>query len=324
MSTEPIYVDNSILCKTAVCDTATVIRYILGLTVTEERANLLSGTAGHEAMAVYFRTGDKDLALAKFDEYYRDWALANLAPEHGKSYENCYACISTWFENHPIDKLPFRIIPDWIEIGFSFPLTDDGSIVFVGRIDAIVQELDNDHLRILDHKFPGRVDGMFAKQYRMDSQFSGYIWAGQQQLGIPIDGGFVNGVEFSRLPSDPVRKCAKHGVTFSECGFLHANSAIILVNRTPKQIARWRADAIRLARRFADLKAKYNDAAYLPAVPMQGQFVYRACANCEAADFCAAEKPVGMVGSLFQHSPWEPWKAALAVTDGKEQNDEMS
>src|SRR3990167_5537342 len=317
MTTSPTYIDNSILTTVAVCDMKTTIRYILGYTTREEKATLLSGTAGHEAMAVYFRTGDVPAALAKFDEYYREWAIANLPPEDGRSYENCYACLSTWFDNHPIDKLPFEIIPEWIEIGFSFPLTDDGQFVYVGRIDAIVRELDNDHLRILDHKFTGRVDGMFAKQFRMDSQFSGYIWAGQQQLQQPIDGGFVNGVEFSRLPSDPSRKCPKHGVVYAECGFLHANSAVILVNRTPKKIARWRTDAIRLARRYADLKARYSDPAYLPAVPMQGQFVYRACSNCEAQDFCIAEKPVGMIDSLFQHSPWTPWEHAM--TTEKEQ-----
>lgn len=309
---EPIYVDNSILTRVAVCDTATVLRYILGYTSREERATLLSGTAGHEAMAVYYKTqGDKDAALEKFDEIYRDWAMANVPPEYARSYENCYACIATWFDRNPFAALPYIVMPDWIEIGFSFPLTDDGRFVYVGRIDAIVKDLETDHLRILDHKFAGRVDGGFAKNFRMDSQFSGYIWAGSQQLQQPIDGGFVNAIEFSRLPSDPQRKCSKHGVVYAECGFLHANAAMILVNRSPQQIARWKRDATSLAERFAELKAKFSDPAYIPAVRQQGQFVYKACASCDAYDFCTSGRPVNMIPALFQHSPWTPWEHAL-------------
>ena len=313
----PVYIDNSMLTTVAVCDTKTVVRYVQGQMSRTEKATLNSGTAGHEAMAVYFKTGDAQAALDKFTEFYAEWAQANVPPEDGRSYENCFACLSTWFDNHPISKLPFIVVPDWIEIGFSFPLTDDGHFVFVGRIDAIVRDLETDRLRILDHKFTGRVDGRFAKGFTMDSQFSGYIWAGQQQLGIPIDGGFVNGVEFSKLPSDPQRKCAKHGVVFAECGFLHANSKIILVNRTPQQIARWKASAVYLAKRYEELAAKYALPEYIPAVKQQGQFVYGACPMCDVYDFCAAGRPTHMMSSLFQHSPWEPWAGSL----GKEQID---
>jgi hypothetical protein len=307
MKDTPIYIDNSILTAIAVCDTKTLLRYVLGYASRTERATLLSGTAGHEAMAVYFRTGDAPLALDKFTEIYAEWAQANVPPEDGRSYENCHACLSVWFDNHLISKLPFVVIPERIEIGFSFPLTDDGHYVFVGRIDAVVRDLETDHLRIMDHKFTGRVDGAFAKGFTMDSQFSGYIWAGQQQLNEPIDGGFVNGVEFSRLPSDPKRKCPKHGVVYAECGFLHANSKIILINRTPKQIAAWKRDAISLAKRFEELSTKYSLPDYIPAVKQQGQFVYRACSSCDAYDFCAAGRPTQMLDSLFQYSPWTPW-----------------
>ena len=313
--TEPLYVDNSILTKVAVCDTASVIRYVLGMTTWEERATFLVGTAGHEAMAQFFKGYGKDAAMDKFDELYRDWATANVPPEYARSYENAYKCISVWFDNHPLDRLPFRVIPEWVEIGFSYPLVPDGSIVYVGRIDAIVQELNSDALRILDHKFTARLDGAFARNFRMDSQFSGYIWSGQQQLAAPVDGGFVNAIELTRLPSDPTRKCPKHAVVYAECGELHANSDIILVNRTPQAIKQWKRDAIVLAKRFGELKEQYSDPAYLPIVPMQGQFVYKACSNCESYDFCAAHKPVAQINSMFQHLPWEPWKSAL---DGKE------
>lgn len=314
----PVYVDNSILTKVAVCDTATVIRYVQGYASRAEKATLNSGTAGHEAMAVYFTTGDAQLALDKFTEMYAEWSQANVPPEDGRSYENCYACLTTWFDNHPVNKLPFVVVPEWVEIGFSFPLTDDGHYIFVGRIDAIVRDLETDHLRILDHKFTGRVDGRFAKGFTMDSQFSGYIWAGQQQLNTPIDGGFVNGVEFSKLPSDPQRKCPKHGVVYAECGFLHANSKIIYVNRTPQHIARWKSVAISLAKRYEELATKYAIPEVIPAVKQQGQFVYGACGMCDAYDFCASGRPAHMIDSLFQQSPWTPWLNARGELEGSD------
>lgn len=312
----PIYIDNSILCSVATCDTRTVLRYILGYTTREERANLLSGTAGHDANAEYFRTaGDKQAALDKFAEVYRDWADANVPPDDRLTYENTHNIMNAWYDAHPLDKADFTVDPAQVEIGFSFPLDSEGEYVFVGRIDAIVTDNATSRARVLDHKFPGRIDAKFARNFKTDTQFTGYIWAASQTLGIPVDGGYVNGIEFSRLPSDPSRKCAKHGTTYDECGFLHLNSQLLIVNRTPQQIARWRVNALALAKRFAELKRKYNLPDYLPAVPMQGTFIYATCAFCEAHDFCITGKPVAQIDSLFQISPWEPFEHAFGKED---------
>lgn len=313
----PIFVDNSILTTVAQCDTKTVIRYILGLTTREERATFNSGTAGHEAMATYFRTsGDAIAANQRFAEVYEDWANLNVPPDDRLSFDNTSKIVATWFDNHPIAKLCYIVDPNLIEIGFNFPLDDAGEYIFVGRIDAIVQDRESGHLRILDHKFTGQLNGRFARGFRMDTQFSGYIWAARQQLGQPIDGGYVNAIEMSKLPSDPTRKCPKHAVPYDECGFLHVNDALMLVNRSPKQIDRWKRDALALAKQFGELKAKYTSVDYLPAVRMQGQFIYGACSNCEANEFCFAGKPMNMVDSLFTYSPWLPFSHAFG-----EQND---
>jgi len=54
-------------------------------------------------------------------------------------------------------------------------------------------------------------------------------------------GAYINAIEFSRLPSSD-RRCTVHAVAYSECGHLHANSDLLIVERTPAEIEEWKKD----------------------------------------------------------------------------------
>jgi hypothetical protein len=313
MTTEPIYIDNSMLTTLAVCDQKALMRYAFGLTSLEERSYFLAGTAGHEANAHYFKShGDKVLALDTAETLYKEWADANLPSDDAKSWVNVKACLANWYDNHPITSLPFVPLPNMVEIGFSFPLTDDGMFNFVGRIDLVAREVEGDGLWIVDHKFPGRLDASFPYSYRMDSQMSGYVWAAQQQLEQPIRGAFINACELTRVPSSD-RKCREHGVAYAECGPLHLKSVILTVPRSPAQLSSWKRNAIALAKRYAALRADYPVLATAPLALQQGQFVYKGCSSCDFADWCAAGRPMSNVASMYRHEPWEPWKDARGL-----------
>lgn len=308
----PISIDNSILTCMAVCDTRTLLRHVLGYSNQEELAILKSGTAGHEALAVYFKSGGNVAAsMDMFDSIYRDWALANVPNDDRLSWANCHAILKIWFERHKLRDLPFIVDPNHVEIGFSFPLDASGNYVFVGRIDAIVEDKLTGRLRILDHKFTGRINPRFVERFRTDTQFSGYIWAGQQQLSTTIDGGYVNAIELSRLPSTPDRVCKTHAVPYDECGFMHANYQLLTVQRTPIRLENWRRNALALAKEYEVLLTKFADPAYLQVVRTQGEFLYGECYNCLAKDFCYAGRPVEHLDSLFVRNPWVPFEHAF-------------
>lgn len=337
---EQVFVDNTILTCMAQCDTRTILRHVLGMTSREERATLVSGSSAHESMAAYFRTGDAKFALRVFEEGepctqcegiatlrapvgcsrcqgtrrqtagYRAWSDANLLPDDRLRYEPLREILQIWYANHPVGKLPFVPRAEWVEIGFAYPLDDAGELIFCGRLDAIVQEPDSvAEVRILDNKFTGFLDSTFVRNFQMDSQFSGYLWAAQQTLGRKVLGGYVNAISTARLPSDPARKCREHGVSFAECRTLHAKSQIFYVDRTPDKLESWRQTALQLAKKFRMLKRVYaSDPSLISLAPQQGQFIYKACAWCEAHDFCVSGRPTQFLDSLFQYSPWAPYE----------------
>jgi hypothetical protein len=133
---------------------------------------------------------------------------------------------------------------------------------------------------------------------------TGYVWAATRTLGQPVVGVFINGIEYSKLPSDPVRKCRTHGVPYLECGPQHMRSELLIYTRTPDQLEQWRMDAIRLARKYRELCRHPQD---LTAVSMQGTF-HDACGFCNFSRFCDAGRPSHYINAMLVKQPWRPFE----------------
>jgi len=321
---EPLYVDNSTLSAVANCLTHAHLRYYLGYTVAAERAPLLAGTAAHLAMAAWLRGSTKPEALTTFETAYRAWADENILADDTwnarLAWPNLNAILDRWFDEHPVADFSFRVDPKLVEIGFAYPLTDDGSIVYCGRIDAIVRDAESDHLYILETKTTGEISAPWLKTFRLDSQLSGYIWAAQQHVGdTNVVGAYVNAIEFSKLPSSATkcrggRGIESHGVPYSECGPLHAKFMIPMVDRTPEEIALWRGDAIRLARIWRRLRRAYPTADLADLVPQPGKF-HQSCKFCEFYDWCEVRRPLHLIDSMLVQSPWSPYDRATVAKE---------
>lgn len=334
-------VDNSILSSVARCSTEAVLRHVHGLTSSEERATLRSGSAAHEALATYLMTGDADKALATFTTEYMDWAEKNVANDDRLSFANLTRVMSAWFAANPIASLPFKV--EVTEIGFTYPLADPAScrcacandkpapfadtdedlaaweaatakaaascscdchLVFCGRIDAIATAEHDRATYIVEHKTTGQISSTWLRGFRMDSQLSGYTWAAQQHLGRPVVGAVLNAIEFSKLPVSD-RKCKDHGVSHSECYPAHLRSQFAVIQRTPEELARWRKDALHLARRYRDLAQRFGDLSRLHGVATQGKW-NRSCAWCFSNDFCSVGRPVDNIPQMFVEDRWDP------------------
>lgn len=301
-----LYIDNSTLKAVSRCSTEALIRYALGYTTQEEKAPLKSGTAGHEALAVWFKGGTKEEALAKFDEEYKEWAEENVMPDDRLSYSNVYKILDNWFDTHPLDSFSYAFKPDFVEVGFAHPLTDEGDIVLTGRMDAVVFPRQGRGLYVLDNKFTGSIKPAWIKGFMMDSQMSGYNWAAWKLTGEFPSMSYINAIELSKIPSDPTRKCSKHKMYYSECGLLHGKQEQIIVERSVEQIEEWRKTAIHLARKFWDLIKTKKSWELLHKVRMQGMFT-GACNFCSLQDFCSTGRRLDMVNTMLVYEPWKPY-----------------
>lgn len=304
---QPIVIDNSILSAVAACDTQAALRYALGLTMDEDRAPLMAGTLAHALLAAHLKGQPLESwfglnELLAYETFARDAVDLN----DRLSFENVMTIMRQWVATHPVASLPFRVDPALVEVGFAVPLDDN--IVFVGRMDALVQD-ESGAWYVLEHKTTGRLDERWRRRYRTSAQITGYTWAAQQHLQAPVAGCFVNGIEFGRLPTD-TKKCRTHGVPYPECSVLHARFDLLIEHRAPHQTAEWLQTARQLARRYADLVLRVSDLKSIADVRMRGQF-NGACELCQFAPFCAVGRPVSVGETLMRFDPWSPYEHAF-------------
>ena len=311
MTSMDIYVDNSLLRSVATCSTQALLRHRYGMSTPDEAAPLRAGRAFHRAMEVFFGTRGVDQrgALAVFETDYRAWADANVPDDHRLAWPNLNRIIASWMATR-MTTIPF----DWphpslVEIGFAFPLVE--GIVFVGRLDGLVNSASLDAWYILEHKSTFRITSEWTTNLRNDSQVSGYIWAATQHLGKPVVGAFINGVEFSKLPVS-TRKCPKHAVPYVECADAHVNSDLFSVQRTPNALDEWKWSAVNLARGFVELSQRYPTIDTVGGAPVEGKFS-GACGRCQFREFCAFGKPQSQVKAMLVYDPWNPLDHATAV-----------
>ena len=309
-------IDGSALKAGYKCSTQAVLRYGWGLTAKAERANLLAGTAMHAAIAHYLDDGPVANALVCFDHIYKDWAQINVAPDDKLSWQNTRLITQKWLEAHPsmpgassldVKGWPFSVTH--VEVPFEVPLAvvDGVEILFVGRMDVVGEY--NGYPVVVDHKSTGFINQQWTEQWAMDGQVTGYVHAARQVLAKPVIGAFINGVQFSKLPSDPTRKCKDHGVKYAECGPMHAKwETVGLLERNEQQVENWLAEAVPMAGNLYKLFKEVGDnlEEYLPSLAMEGQFTGE-CRWCEfRKGVCEIGRRPAVARAGLEFSPWNP------------------
>ena len=308
-----VYVDNTTLKQVARCSSETVLRAILGWTTQEEKATLLSGSAGHEALASYFRAQARghgkdvciDTGMHKLEHEYKEWAEAEVPEDDRLGWPNVRAIVAEWMETR-WGRLPFQFKhPDDVEVGFAYPLDEEGEFVFYGRMDGKAYHLMDDSWVVAEHKFTGNMSPFWVRQWKLDSQVTGYLWAAQQHYG-DVSGVMINAIELGKLPSSE-RQCRTHGMLYSKCSLQHVKAQLIgPITRTPEQFEEWRLTALMLARKYKELSEVYTTIEHLPYVRMTGCFS-GACRLCDFYDFCSLGRPVHAIPTMLKYAPWRPF-----------------
>jgi len=325
----PLAVDNTVLQAIAKCSTYAYVTYILGYRTVEERAPLKAGIATHSALDRFFRGASAKTALAVFESEYREWAEANVKNDDRLSWFNLEKIMRYWFDTHKVIDMPFGVQPEKVEVTFEYPLDDNGEFISRGRIDAVVRDIshhDSDRFLPCENKTTGSYlnNSNWRDKFTTDSQLSNYVWATEQYVGSKVTGGYINAIRFGKLPADPNRKCGTHKVAYSECSDLHNQFEIIgPINRSPQELVEWRKTAIFLAKKFKDLKQRFNKIEDIPKVRTPGKFTGQ-CANCELKNFCDVGRPLNVFGGprpILVHDPWEPGIGNAEMAERKQRLD---
>lgn len=303
----PFYIDNSALSAFARCEMKGWLRYGMHRATNNEAATLRSGGDTASALAVLRRGGSPAEALAEYDARYGPYAEASrIAPSDRLSWQNTRTVLWQYLQfGWPEQLKRVRVEPQLVEIAFEQPLTAEGDIVLTGRTDLGVY-WEGDNLVVWDDKTTGsRVTDYWAEKYRLESGQSGYVWALRQQ-GWDILGTVINGIEYSKLPDDPTRKCGTHKVPYAECGPRHAKwQTFGPFPREDAFLEEWRADAITLAEKFKATLESKPTLEHARELPMTGVFTNE-CSQCEYKAFCLAGRNPVLIEANTVESKWDP------------------
>lgn len=299
-----LYLDNSTLEVVAKCDTATILGAYHELSSREESAPLICGQAVHEVLAAHFSGVDAYHALEHLGTYVD--VGSQLPVDNRLSYENVHKIMAYWLEANRLQDFPFRPIVSGIEKPLTATLyeDDDYEINLVGLLDLPARKLSNNQMVIIDHKTTGKVNYTWKEKFYLGSQVDSYLWLVQQNYPTEhVTEMYINAIELSSVPNSN-RKCAVHGVTYSECGDLHPNHELMgPFTRSPELIESWRQSAIGLASRYVCLLEEDTAFEDLHYQLQQGRF-NGSCSYCTFQQFCRLGRPIDLIDRMLVSHPW--------------------
>ena len=242
---------NSSLHSVALCSTLAWL-HVNRYTTHEEIPALLCGKACHAAMEVYLATASKLEALEALDKGtaeepfdYKTWSDKHLAFFDRFRWENVRKIMSRWFDEHPRDKLPYTVHPDFVERKFEWPLDSAGHHVIIGRPDHIGRmRAGRRGIVIVDHKTTKNINNYFIDSFDLDTQISDYWWVTENHFDEPVVWFYVNAIEIKALPTEAKRKCREHGTYTDKCGVKHVKFQVLSYQRTPAQLKEWHKNAL--------------------------------------------------------------------------------
>jgi len=322
-----IIVDNTKLGSLSNCEWLYWIQHELHQQQPGEAAPLKQGSDGHEALAYFFSSNtwmDYKGALELFESLYRSWAQTNVEYDDRFAWPNQHKVLETYFTRLKTTGIPFEVLA--VEMPFEIPITVpipgllrvspniDIDILFTGKFDLIVKYQDN--IYVLDHKFTGSyLNASWCNQFRTSSQLTGYIWAAQQLGYQEVNGAMINAICTRKLPSAGTRPCAKHKMSFAECGHLHLEAILFPpIERTETQIERWKAMLEQKVIRMVEIENQYQS---IGSGGPDKTGIWNSgltCKNCHFQDLCMLEGSVEQIERMTVHRIWDPRSSGGTAT----------
>lgn len=189
----PAVIDNVIRKAFATCPASANYEFVERLRPPDSGGeHLLFGRAFAKGLETarqrYFAQGfstnvTQEIAVEAALGVFGNFVPAN--PKSVKTRERLLAAIDKYFEVWPLDAEYLEPIVGGIEKSFAVPLPfahpDTGEVLqYAGRFDLLAH--DGDKFIVHDDKTASGQGDLWAWQWDMDSQMTGYIWAIRQQL----------------------------------------------------------------------------------------------------------------------------------------------
>jgi len=331
-----LIVRNSSLVDFSRCERKGALSWILGKVPRgNESAAPRLGTEVHRVLRGWyggeFGTGVEAVraAMATFEAGYREFAeRVCSAGDDKRRWGNASRVLQGYLEQNMPEAFPFRPIPQWLEVRVGDVSAGQEEIrldeeredlLFQATFDMVAWDERSVAFVLVDHKTTSWLSELTSRQYAGDPQGTGYLWAAKKwvkrqyeeagQRAPDIQGMCFNMIETKELPSDPKRKCKKHGTTYSECGRWHVRSELLgPYVRTPEMEEGWRVEAIRTSeeiRRLFDYSERCvasGSGSVLDKAEPKG-LVSGACTiygACEFLDFCRTGASPRLIDTLLE------------------------
>lgn len=190
---------------------------IEGWTSRRRSGALGFGTALHEGLATWYKTGKLDLALLAIHEKWPN----GMPIDDWRTKEKCIQTMILYAKEYPQETFTVVGAPDSPVVEVSFTLdtgmflpcaacrsldtssrydpccsncgaADKEPIEYGGIYDLLVEFAG--HLYVVDHKSTSVLGPMYFHQFKPNNQMTGYIWAAQKMSSKKIDGAIINAI----------------------------------------------------------------------------------------------------------------------------------
>jgi hypothetical protein len=333
-----LVMDTSMLRLAKECSSLAYFEGTKGLRVKGVNTNALAcGTAIHEALAVYLKTGSPKQALRKFHKLYyaTGFAAANADPKSRHGYENVRDILQEWLRVHPVAttyearpglrlrNLPYEFYPNLIEVPFGMllPNVPEAHVwtLVVGVLDALARSTSTGNWVVLDHKTVASVDAQYRAGIHTDPQFTVYCKAAEAHLAsLPpgargpdgstrrvVEGAVVNALEIGLLPSSD-KRCKKHGLPYRQCRLEHCVFDVLATERDAQESKRCMDAFVHVVRQYWRV-AQTQDIAQ---VPLDGRFVRGSCPRCSFSPVCNMADRNRALAAITEPNTWRPYPQA--------------
>lgn len=171
-------------------------KYVRHLQLKDDDSPALDfGTAVHQALEVWYNTGEEEEMLETFHEFW-DERFSDKKRTHEKGEK----LLTSYVEKY--DSEPFEIIGEPEQV-FELELFNT---IFVGKMDLVIRYPDQFDM-ILDHKTSTRMGRNYFKSFNPDIQMTGYTIAGRAIYPeLDIKGAIVNVLYFTMRKMDFFRE----------------------------------------------------------------------------------------------------------------------
>jgi hypothetical protein len=175
-----------------------------------------------------------------------------------------------------------------IEFSFALPLpithpqTGD-PILYAGRFDMLA----HDRFKVIwveDEKTAGQLGPSWNKNWSLDSQFTGYVWAARQ-YNIPVYGAAIRGISILKT------------------SYGHAEQ---MVARPQFLVDRWYAQLLRDVERMIEIWKAQNLNSQIESRYALDKGMCNAYGGCSYEILCNTQTPAEWVKVNFTHRDWDP------------------